>query len=168
MTQKTDKVKNLEELFVDTLKDIYDAEQQIVKAMPKMIEQAQANELKQGFKDHLEVTNQQIVRLNKIFEELKMPAKGKRCKGMEGILKEGDEAMQETLERGVKDAALIAAAQKVEHYEIASYGTARTYAQMLGHQNIAKMLDQTAKEEGKADKQLTTLAESHINARAKA
>lgn len=162
-----EKVMNLDDLFKESLKDLYDAEQQIVKALPKLIDHAQAVELKQGLKDHLNVTERQIDRLGEIFKELKMPIQGKHCKGMEGILKEGDESLRETIEPGVRDAALIASAQKVEHYEIAGYGTARTYAQMLGHQNIAKVLDQIADEEGHADKVLTTLAESHINARAK-
>lgn len=162
-----DKMKNLEDLFVDVLKDLYDAEQQIVKALPKMAEQAHATELKQGFKEHLDMTRQQINRLDQIFKELKMPAQGKHCKGMEGLIKEGDEVMKEEMEPSVRDAALIAAAQKVEHYEISGYGTARTFAQQLGHQNIAQLLDQTVNEEGQTDKKLTAMAESHINVRAK-
>lgn len=161
------KMKNLEDLFVHTLQDMYDAEQQIIKALPKMAEQAQSNELKQGFKDHLEVTRRQVQRIEQIFKELKMEAKGMHCKGMEGLIKEGDEIMKEEMEPQVKDAALIAAAQKIEHYEISGYGTARAYAQALGHQNIARMLDQSADEEGQTDKKLTTLAEGHINAHAK-
>lgn len=165
MTQK--KMQNLEDLFVDVLKDLYDAEHQVVKALPKMAQHAQADELKQSFKDHLEVTRKQISRLDEIFKQMKMPAQGKHCMGMEGLLKEGDEIFQEEMEPGVKDAALIAAAQKVEHYEISGYGTARSYAQALGHQKIADLLDQTANEEGETDKLLTTMAESHINRRAK-
>lgn len=165
MTQK--KMKNLDDLFVDTLQDLYDAEQQIVKALPQMEQKAHSNELKQSFKQHLEVTQKQIERLDQIFNELKMPARGKHCKGMEGLLKEGQEIMKEEMDPAVMDAALIAAAQKVEHYEISGYGTARSYAQALGHQNAAKMLDQTANEEGKTDKMLTTMAEDHINKRAK-
>lgn len=161
------KMKNLEDLFVDTLKDLYDAEHQIVKALPKMAEQAQSKELKQGFKEHLDVTNRQIERVEQIFKELNMEAKGKRCKGMEGLIKEGDEMMQEADDPMVKDAALIASAQKIEHYEISGYGTARAYAQALGHQNIARVLDQIADEEGQADKKLTALAEGHINVQAK-
>lgn len=163
----TEKMKNLNDLFVETLEDLYDAENQIVKALPKMIDQAHSTELKQGFKDHLQVTQQQIQRLDQIFKEMKMQSKGKHCKGMEGLIKEGDEIMKENMKPEVKDAALIAAAQKIEHYEISGYGTARTFAQQLGHQNIAQMLDQTAKEEGQTDKKLTSLAESHVNAQAK-
>ena len=165
---KSKKMKNLEDLFVDVLQDIYDAEQQIVKALPKMAENAQSKELKQGFNDHLEMTRKQVERVEQIFKELNMPAKGKHCKGMEGLIKEGDEILKEEMEPQVRDAALIAAAQKIEHYEISGYGTARSYAQALGHQNIAKLLDQTAKEEGQTDKLLTQMAESNINQKAKA
>ncbi|NLG96658.1 MAG: ferritin-like domain-containing protein [Chloroflexi bacterium] len=161
------KMKNLEDLFVDTLQDLYDAEHQLVKALPKMAEQANSKELKQGFKEHLDVTNRQIERVEQIFKELKMEAKGKRCKGMEGLIKEGDEMIQEAGDPMVKDAALIASAQKIEHYEISGYGTARAYAQALGHQNIARVLDQIANEEGQADKKLTALAEGHINMQAR-
>jgi ferritin-like metal-binding protein YciE len=161
------KIRNLEDLFVDTLKDLYDAEHQIVKALPKMIDQAKSTELKQGFKDHLEVTKHQIGRIEQIFKEMSLPARGKHCVGMEGLLKEGEEIMREPIDPEAKDAALIAAAQKVEHYEISGYGTARTFAQMLGRDNFARLLDTTANEEGKTDKKLTMLAESHINAKAK-
>jgi ferritin-like metal-binding protein YciE len=163
----TKKMKNLEDLFVDVLKDLYDAEHQISKALPMMAEKAKSNELKQGFKDHLEMTQKQIDRLEQVFDELKMPAEGKHCKGMEGLIKEGQEIMQEEMDPAVRDAALIAAAQKVEHYEISGYGTARSYAQALGHQRIAELLEQTANEEGETDKLLTTMAEDHINRRAK-
>ncbi len=162
-----DKVKNLDELFVDTLKDLYDAEHQIIKALPKMIDQAHASDLKQSLQQHLDVTHRQVERLDQIFNELKMTNKSKHCKGIEGIIKEGDEVMHEVSDPAVKDAALIAAAQKVEHYEIAGYGTARTFAQQLGRQNFAQLLDQTANEEGQADKKLTTIAEGHINTKAK-
>jgi ferritin-like metal-binding protein YciE len=161
------KLKNLDDLFVDTLKDLYDAENQIVKALPKMIEQAKSNELKQGFKDHLEVTKHQIERIDQIFKQMGMPVKGKHCAGMDGLIKEGEEVLKEEMDPQVKDAALIAAAQKIEHYEISGYGTARTYAQALGHQEFARMLDTTANEEGQTDKKLTMLAETQINARAK-
>jgi len=161
------KLKNLDDLFVDTLKDLYDAEHQIVKALPKMMEQAKSSELKQGFKDHLDVTKRQIERIENIFKELSIPAKGKHCAGMEGLIKEGEEVMKEEIDPEVKDAALIAAAQKIEHYEISGYGTARTFAQALGHQNFARMLDTTANEEGQTDKKLTMLAETQVNARAR-
>jgi ferritin-like metal-binding protein YciE len=161
------KMKNLEDLFVDSLQDLYDAEKQIVEALPKMIDKAHSNELKQGFKDHLEMTHRQIDRIEQIFKEMDLPAKGKHCKGMEGLIKEGEEKLKEEMTPEVRDAALIGAAQKIEHYEISGYGTARTYAHTLGHDNIAKMLDQTANEEGQTDKKLTQLAESKINPQAK-
>jgi ferritin-like metal-binding protein YciE len=160
------KLKNLDDLFIDTLQDLYDAEKQIVKALPKMIDQAKANDLKQGFKDHLEVTKRQIDRIEQIFKELNFSARGKHCAGMEGLIKEGEETLKEQMDPDVKDAALIAAAQKIEHYEISGYGTARTFAQALGHQSFVRLLDTTANEEGQTDKKLTLLAESHINARA--
>jgi ferritin-like metal-binding protein YciE len=165
MTQK--KMKNLQDLFVDTIKDIYDAEKQITKAMPKMIKEAHSNALKQGFQQHLEQTEKQIQRLEQVFKDLDMPARGKHCAGMEGLIKEGQEIMEEDIDPEVLDAALIASAQKIEHYEISSYGTARAYAQALGHTSIARLLDQTANEEGQTDKKLTALAESHINVKAK-
>jgi ferritin-like metal-binding protein YciE len=165
MTQK--KMKNLQDLFVDTIKDLYDAEKQITKAMPKMIKQAHSNDLKQGFQQHLEQTEKQIERLEQVFKDLEMPARGKHCAGMEGLIKEGQEIMEENIEPEVLDAALIAAAQKIEHYEISGYGTARAYAQALGHSNIARLLDQTANEEGQTDKKLTAMAESHINVKAR-
>jgi ferritin-like metal-binding protein YciE len=162
-----DKMKSLDDLFVESLQDLYDAEKQIVEALPKMIDKANSSELKQGFKDHLEMTHRQIDRIEQIFKEMKMPAKGKHCKGMEGLIKEGEEHIKENMSPEVRDAALIGAAQKIEHYEISGYGTARTYAHHLGHDNIAKMLDQTAQEEGQTDKKLTQLAESKINLKAK-
>jgi ferritin-like metal-binding protein YciE len=165
MTQK--KMKNLQDLFVDTIKDLYDAEKQITKAMPKMIKQAQSNDLKQGFQQHLDQTDKQIQRLEQVFKDLELPARGKHCAGMEGLIKEGQEVMEENMDPEVMDAALIAAAQKIEHYEISGYGTARAYAQALGHTNAARLLDQTANEEGQTDKKLTALAESHINMKAR-
>lgn len=164
MAQK--KLKNLQDLFEDSLKDIYDAERQIIKALPKMIDSATSPELKQSFKEHLAVTERQLARMEQIFEKMDMPKRGKHCKGMEGLIEEGKEVMEEPIEPEVLDAALIAAAQKVEHYEITGYGTARAYAQALGHSEVARMLDLTANEEGETDKKLTALAESHINRKA--
>jgi ferritin-like metal-binding protein YciE len=160
-------MKNLNDLFVDVLKDLYDAETQITKALPKMIEQAKSPDLKAGFQDHLEMTKRQKDRLEQIFSEMKVSPEGKKCMGMQGLIKEGNEVMQEASDPDVKDAAMIAAAQKIEHYEISGYGTARTYANALGHQNFAQMLDMTLDEEAKTDKKLTKLAEGHINAKAK-
>lgn len=165
MSQK--QMKNLEDLFVDTLHDLYDAENQIVKALPMMIDQAHASDLKQGFKEHLEMTKRQIGRIEEIFKDIQVKPKSKHCKGMEGLIKEGQEILKEEMDPNVKDAALIAAAQKIEHYEISGYGTARTFAQFLGHTNAARLLDTTANEEGQTDKKLTQMAESHINAKAR-
>lgn len=152
----------LEELLHDELKDLYSAENQIIKALPKMAKAAVAPDLKRAFERHLEETRRQVERLDQIGEELQIKMTGKKCKGMEGLIEEGKEAMQE-LEEENMDAGLIGAAQKVEHYEIAGYGTARTHAEMLGMKRIAKLLQQTLDEEGAADKKLTALAETCIN-----
>ncbi len=160
-------IKNLEELFVDTLKDLYDAETQITKALPKMTEQATSPDLKAGFQEHLEVTHRQRERLERIFTEMKVSPEGKKCVGMQGLIREGSEVMQETADPDVKDAAMIAAAQKIEHYEISGYGTARAYARQLGHENFAKILETTLSEEEMTDKKLTKIAEGHINRQAK-
>ena len=153
----------LEELLQDELKDLYSAENQIIKALPKMAKAASSPELKRAFERHLEETRRQVERLDAIGEELELKLTGKKCKGMEGLIAEGREMMEEDLEADALDAGLIGAAQKVEHYEIAAYGTARTHAEMLGYRRIAKLLQQTLNEEGATDKKLTQLAESIIN-----
>ena|SRR5688572_17783277 len=153
----------LEELLVEELKDLYNAEQQLVKALPKMAKKATNPQLKNAFQAHLKETEGQVTRLEKVFKSLGKPAKGKKCHAMEGLIEEGKELMGEDMDEDVMDAALIAAAQKVEHYEIASYGTVRTYAQVLGNDDAAKLLQQTLDEEGATDKKLTQLAESSIN-----
>jgi ferritin-like metal-binding protein YciE len=159
------KMTNLEDLLVDQLKDLYSAEKQLVKALPKMAKAAHSKDLKKGFEEHLEQTKKQAERIEQIFESqgLNGSPKGKKCIGMEGLIKEGEEVMKEDMEADVLDAGLIAAAQKVEHYEIASYGTARTYAQTLGYNQAARMLQQTLDEEARTNEKLTALAESHIN-----
>lgn len=157
------KMNNLEELFIDTLQDLYSAENQIITALPKMASAANAPDLKQGFEMHLNQTKEQVRRLEQIFADRKGSPRGKKCVGMEGIIKEGEELMKEKATPEVLDAGLIAAAQKVEHYEMAGYGTARTYAQMLGYNDAARLLQQTLNEEADTDKKLTALAESHIN-----
>jgi ferritin-like metal-binding protein YciE len=162
-----EKLNKLEDLFVDSLKDLYDAEHQITQALPKMIDAAKSQELKKGFKDHLEMTRRQTERLEQVFKEMKMEPKAKKCVGMQGLIKEGEEVMKEAEDPDVRDAALIASAQKIEHYEISGYGTARAYAEALGHPSIAKVLDQILEEESNTDEKLTRLAESHINAKAK-
>jgi len=159
-------LQNLQDLYKDTLKDLYSAEEQITKALPKMAEHASSPELKKAFQAHLKQTEEHIKRIEQIFQSLDGKPGGKKCKGMEGLIKEGDELMKENADPAVLDAGLIAAAQKVEHYEIAGYGTARTYAQMLGMEDHARLLDQTVNEEGDTDKKLTKLAEERINIKA--
>src|SRR5215218_105855 len=155
----------LEELLQDELKDLYSAENQIIKALPRMIKGSESPELKRAFERHLEETKKQVERLNQIGEELGFKLTGKKCKGMEGLIEEGKEMLEELNEENI-DAGLIGAAQKVEHYEIAAYGTARTHAEMLGMRKVAKLLQQTLDEEGATDKKLTALAESIINVEA--
>src|SRR5687768_12093379 len=156
----------LEELLVDELKDLYSAENQIIKALPRMAKAASAPELKRAFERHLEETRRQVERLNQIGEALDIKLTGKKCKGMEGLIEEGKEIMEEDFDENAIDAGLIGAAQKVEHYEIAGYGTARTHAEILGLSKVAKILQQTLDEEGATDKKLTQLAESLINVEA--
>ena len=156
----------LEELLADELKDIYSAENQILKALPKMAKGAGSPELKRAFERHLEETKRQVERLNQIGETLEIKLTGKKCKGMEGLIEEGKEMLAEDLDENAIDAGLIGAAQKVEHYEIAAYGTARTHAQLLGFNRVAKLLQQTLDEESATDKKLTALAENIINVEA--
>jgi ferritin-like metal-binding protein YciE len=156
----------LEELLVDELKDLYSAENQIIKALPKMAKAASSPELKRAFERHLEETRRQVERLDQIGQALEVKLTGKKCKGMEGLIEEGKELMEEDFDDNAIDAGLIGAAQKVEHYEIAGYGTARTHAEMLGYTKAAKLLQQTLDEEGATDKKLTQLAESIINVEA--
>lgn len=156
-------LSNLHDLYVDELKDLYNAESQLLKALPKMAKAASAPELKRAFEDHLEVTQGHVQRLETIFEDLSIPARGKKCKAMEGLIAEGGELIAEKGEPSVKDAGLIAAAQRVEHYEMAGYGCVRTFAKLLGYEDAVALLQQTLDEEGEADKTLTELAESIIN-----
>ena len=158
----------LEELLIDELKDIYSAENQIVKALPKMAKAASSPELKRAFERHLEETRRQVERLDQIGQVLDTKLTGKKCKGMEGLIEEGKEIIEEDIDDNAKDAGLIGAAQKVEHYEIAAYGTARTHAELLGYTKAAKLLQQTLDEEGATDKKLSQLAESIINVEAAA
>jgi ferritin-like metal-binding protein YciE len=160
------KLDSLETLFVEELRDLYSAENQLVKALPKMAKRASSEELKQAFEEHLELTREHVERLDEIFENLGKPAKGKTCKGMKGLIEEGAEVLEEHGEASVIDAALIAAAQKVEHYEIATYGTARTWAEMLDQDEAVDLLQQTLDEESETDEKLTEIAESTINATA--
>lgn len=153
-------IDSLRKLYVEELKDLYSAEKQILQALPKMAKKATNPQLKAGFQEHLRQTEEQVKRLDLIFEGLGKSGRGKKCKGMEGLLEEGKEVMQEDMDEETRDAALIAAAQRVEHYEIAGYGTVRTYAQLLGETEAAKLLQQTLDEEGATDKKLTALAEA--------
>jgi ferritin-like metal-binding protein YciE len=156
-------LKTLEDLFVDQLKDLYHAENQLVKALPKLAKAASSPKLSQAFTDHLAETKIHVERLEMIFNDLEMKPKGKVCKAMEGLLEEGKETMAEDADPSVKDAALITAAQRVEHYEMAGYGCVRTFARLLGHHKAADLLQRTLDEEGAADKHMTELAESVIN-----
>lgn len=154
---------SLHDLYVEELRDLYNAENQLLKALPRMAKAATAPELKAAFTEHLTVTQGQVQRLDRIFTELGVKATGKKCKAMEGLIAEGKEIMEEDGEPAVIDAALIGAAQRVEHYEIAGYGTVRTFARLLGYTAAEKLLQQTLDEEGEADKTLTELAETVIN-----
>lgn len=160
------KLESLQDLYVDELKDLYSAENQLVKALPKMAKAASSEDLQAAFEEHLEQTRGHVKRLEQVFKKLNASPKGKKCKAMEGLLDEGEEVINEDAEPAVKDAALIAAAQRVEHYEIAGYGCVRTYAQQLGFNDAAELLQQTLNEEGETDKKLTELAESVINVEA--
>jgi len=153
-------IDTLRKLYVEELKDLYSAEKQILQALPRMAKKATNPQLKAGFEEHARQTEEQIKRLDRIFEGLGKSPRGKKCKGMEGLIEEGKEIMQEDMDEDTRDAGLIAAAQKVEHYEMAGYGTVRTYAQLLGENEAAKLLQTTLDEEGMTDKKLTALAES--------
>jgi ferritin-like metal-binding protein YciE len=156
-------IDSLESLFQDELKDIYDAEKQITRALPKMIKKAGAEELKRAFEEHLQATEAQIERLEQVFEQLEMPARGKKCVGMQNLIKEGQDMMAEAEDDDTRDALMIAAAQKIEHYEIAAYGTLRVWANRLGHGESASLFEETLEEEKDADRTLTTIAESVVN-----
>jgi ferritin-like metal-binding protein YciE len=155
----------LKELYVDELKDLYSAENQLLKALPKMAKAASSDELRQGFEVHLEQTKGHVQRLEKIFEALEESPKGKRCKGMEGLVEEGAEVMEEDFEGSLMDAALIGAAQRVEHYEIAAYGTVCAFAKELGETEQVSLLTETLEEEKETNEKLTKLAQ-HINTQA--
>jgi ferritin-like metal-binding protein YciE len=157
------KMATLEDLYTDLLKDLYSAEKQLVKALPKMVKNAESPDLQKAFQEHLRQTEGHVERIERIFTELGGSPRGKKCVGMEGLIEEGSELLQEDVEPDVLDAGMIAAAQKVEHYEIASYGTARAWAQRLGYDNAARLLQQTLEEESMANEKLTKIAESHVN-----
>jgi ferritin-like metal-binding protein YciE len=153
----------LHELYVDELKDLYNAENQILKALPRMIKAATHRKLAQAFTKHERQTQQHVKRLERIFRALDEKPTGKKCVGMEGVLKEGSELIKEKPDKEVLDAGLISAAQHVEHYEMAGYGTVRTWARLLGYEDHERLLQQTLDEERDTDELLTVLAESSIN-----
>ena len=155
-------LETLKDLYLHELKDLYSAENQIIKALPKMVKAATNPKLAAGFETHLAETKEHATRLEKILKSHSESTRGPKCKGMEGVIKEGAEMIEEDAEDEVRDAGLISVAQRVEHYEMAGYGTARTYAQLLGDSQAAKLLQKTLDEEGATDKKLTNLA-SRIN-----
>lgn len=161
------KMDTLRELFVEELQDLYSAENQITQAIPKLIKAAESKQLKQALESHLKETQQQIERLDQIFESLEEEAEGKTCEGMKGLIKEGEQIVKAAGEPEVIDAGIISAAQRVEHYEISGYGTVRTYAELLGEKEAVRLLEQTLQEEKAADQKLNKIAAS-INVEAKA
>ncbi len=161
-------LNDLQDLYTSELKDLYSAENQILKALPAMIKAASSDELKSAFEEHLSQTEEQVKRLETIFGKLGEKPSGKVCHGMQGVIEEGKEMIKEDATPEVKDAGLISAAQRVEHYEMAGYGSVRTYADMLGDKDAAKLLQTTLEEEAQTDKKLSQLANSLINVKATA
>jgi ferritin-like metal-binding protein YciE len=162
------KMVTLNDLLEDELKDIYSAEKQLLKALPKMARKASSGELRDALEEHLEVTKRQAERLERVFEELGSKAKAKTCEAMKGLIEEAEDMMSEDAEDAVLDAAIIGCAQKVEHYEIASYGTVKSWAERIGNNRAARLLDETLQEEGEADKRLSEIAETMVNEEAQA
>jgi len=157
------KLESLKDLYREQLKDLYSAETQLLDALPKMAEAASAPDLKRAFSEHLRQTQEHVRRLERVFDELGERPQGHTCEGMKGLIREGEEMMAMKGDPAVLDAGLIAAAQRVEHYEIAGYGTVRTYAELLGHDGHMTLLERTLDEEEQTDELLTRLAESHVN-----
>lgn len=157
------KTKTMEDLLLSGLKDLYDAEKQLVKAIPKMAKATTSGELREGFLEHLEQTKEHVNRLEKAFSMLGQKASGKKCVAMQGLIEEGEEVVDEIDEGPVRDAALIGAAQRVEHYEMAGYGCGRTFAETLGHSDVAELLQRTLDEEKATDEKLTEIAEGLVN-----
>lgn len=162
------KLESLKDLYIEQLKDLYSAETQIVEALPKLAERASSPDLKTAFQEHLRQTQEQVRRLEQIFQDIGESPKGHTCEGMKGLLKEGEEMIKMQGDAKVIDAGLIAASQRVEHYEIAGYGTVRTYAELLGKDLHVSLLERTLQEEEMTDERLTELAESHVNEEAMA
>ena len=161
-------MQNLQDLYTEQLRDVYDAEKQLVKALPKMARAATSSDLKQAFESHLNQTKQHVERIEQIFTQMGTKAQGKTCKAMQGLVEEGSEVIEQEGDADVKDAALIAAAQRVEHYEIAAYGTLCTYAKQLSHPDARGLLEETLREEKDADSKLTRIATSSVNNKARA
>jgi ferritin-like metal-binding protein YciE len=156
-------MESLEDLMQDELKDIYDAEKQLTKALPKLAKKASNEELRAALEQHLQETEGQIERLDQVFELLGLPARGKKCEGMQHLIAEGNDMISDAEEDATRDAVMIASAQKVEHYEIASYGTLRTWANLLGKSEVAALLEDSLEEEKQADAKLTEIAEAFVN-----
>jgi ferritin-like metal-binding protein YciE len=154
------KVESIEDLFLDELKDLYSAEKQITKALPKLVKAASTQDLSEAFDSHLQETKGHVERLEEIFQKLGKKGAGKTCEGMKGVLEEGSEVIQEIEKGPIRDAGLIAAAQRVEHYEIAGYGSVRSFAELLGKTDIVELLEETLQEEKAADEKLTKISES--------
>jgi ferritin-like metal-binding protein YciE len=154
---------SLNALLEEELKDLYDAEKQLTKALPKLAKKASSPDLKEAFEEHLRQTEQHIERLNDVFAQLDLPARGKKCMGMKNLIKEGEEMMSDAEDDATRDAVMIAAAQKVEHYEIASYGTVRTWANLLGETEAAALLQNVLDDEKETDRKLTSIAERSVN-----
>ncbi|MEP6708947.1 MAG: ferritin-like domain-containing protein [Verrucomicrobiota bacterium] len=162
------KLDSLNTLYIEELRDLYNAENQLLKALPKMAKKASAPELKKAFQDHLKETKGHVERLEEIFDKLGKKPSGKTCKAMKGLIEEGSEVIEEDGDEAVLDAALIASAQRVEHYEMAGYGTVRTFASLLGDDDAAELLQETLDEEGDANEKLTGIAEEIVNVEAEA
>ncbi len=160
------KLDSIKKLYLAQLRDLYSAEHQVLATLPKMAEGASSDELKQSFEDHLEQTREHVERIEEIFHRLSEKPVGKTCKGMEGLIEEGEAMLKEKGPQAVIDAGLVAAAQRIEHYEIAAYGTVRTFARLLGEEEAADLLGQTLEEEGETDKHLTELAEEIVTSSA--
>lgn len=160
------KLQTLEDLLVKELRDLYSAEKQLIRALPKMAKAANSEALREALQEHLEVTKEQAARLEQIFDQLGISSRGPKCEAMEGLIAEGEELLEQEGAPAVMDAGIISAAQRVEHYEMAGYGSARTFARLLGHDEMAETLQKTLDEEGDADEKLTELAESEINVEA--
>ena len=159
-------LESMQDLLLEELRDLYNAEQQLTTALPKMVEKTSSPTLRQAFQTHLQETEGHVTRLEQIFESLAEKATGKKCKGMEGLIDEGEDMLAEKGSEAVRDAGIIAAAQRIEHYEIAAYGCALNFAQLLGRQDIASLLQQTLAEERAADEKLSRIAEHEVNSNA--